>query len=210
MPDRRTLLFAAGASVLAGPLAAPALAQERANPMPDELREVLERDPSAPVLGNPEGNITLTEFFDYNCPHCRTMMPLIQRIVGADPKLRVVLREWPVFGQGSDYAARASLAALSQGRYWQLHSALLRQRGRVDQASVRRAVEAAGLDAARLQADMEADRVERHITNSYLLADHMGLAGTPTFICGDEAAFGAMTFEELQALVARGRQTLGV
>lgn len=207
MPDRRSLLLAAGASLLA----APALAQApRSNPMPEELRAALERDPTAPVLGNSQGNITLTEFFDYNCPHCRTMMPLIQRIVGEDPQLRVVLREWPIFGAGSEHAARASLASLSQGRYWQLHSALLRQRGRVDQASVTRAVQAAGLDAARLAEDMQSDRVERHITTSHLLADHMGLAGTPTFICGDEAAFGAMSFAELQALVARGRQTLGV
>lgn len=206
MPDRRSLLIAAGAMALT----APALAQDRANPMPEELRAVLERDPTAPVLGNPQGNITLTEFFDYNCPHCRTMMPVLQRIIAADPQLRVVLREWPIFGPGSEHAARASLASLSQGRYWQLHSALLRQRGRVDQASVARAVRAAGLDAARLEADMEADRVERHITNSHLLADHMGLDGTPTFICGDEAAFGAMSLEELQALVARGRRTLGV
>ena len=206
MPDRRSLLLAAGAMAVA----APALAQDRSNPMPEELRAALERDPTAPVLGNPQGDITLTEFFDYNCPHCRTMMPLIQRIVGTDPQLRVVLREWPIFGPGSEYAARASLASLSQGRYWQLHAALLRQRGRVDQASVTRAAREAGLDAARLEADMDADRVERHITNSHLLADHMGLDGTPTFICGDEAAFGAMSFEDLQALVARGRQTLGV
>ena len=107
MPTRRTLLASAAAFA-----ALPALAQQRDNPMPEEMRRALEREPTAPVLGNPDGNITLTEFFDYNCPHCKTMLPLMSELVRSDPQLRVVLREWPVFGPGSEFAARASLATI--------------------------------------------------------------------------------------------------
>ncbi|AZY92302.1 MULTISPECIES: DsbA family protein [Paracoccus] len=205
MPTRRFLLASAGAFA-----AMPAFAQDRPNPMPDELRQALERDPTAPVLGNPDGNITLTEFFDYNCPHCKTMLPLMSELVRSDPQLRVVLREWPVFGPGSEFAARASLATLPTGNYWRLHAALLGMRARAEEATVMRVVRDLGLDEAAIRTGMQADTVERHITYSHLLGDHMGLMGTPSFICGDEAAFGAMTLEELRALVQRGRRTMGV
>lgn len=208
MPTRRDLLAQAGA--LAALPALPALAEARPNPMPEELRRALERDPTAPVLGNPEGDVTLTEFFDYNCPHCRTMLPLVSELVRSDPRLRVVYREWPVFGSGSDFAARASLAALPMGRYWHLHAGLMGMRGRAEEATVLRTVRELGLDEAALVAGMEADAVARHISSSHLLADHMELMGTPTFICGDEAVFGAITAAELRALVARGRRTMGV
>ncbi|KIX16702.1 MULTISPECIES: DsbA family protein [Paracoccus] len=205
MPTRRFLLASAGAFA-----AMPAFAQDRPNPMPEELRQALERDPTAPVLGNPDGNITLTEFFDYNCPHCKTMLPLMSELVRSDPQLRVVLREWPVFGPGSEFAARASLATLPTGNYWRLHAALLGMRARAEEATVMRVVRDLGLDEAAIRTGMQADTVERHITYSHLLGDHMGLMGTPSFICGDEAAFGAMTLEELRALVQRGRRTMGV
>ncbi|CAM3427993.1 DsbA family protein [Paracoccus nototheniae] len=210
MPTRRTLLAASAAAATLAALPAMAQAPARSNPMPEELRRALERDPTAPVLGNPDGNITLTEFFDYNCPHCRTMLPLIQQLVSSDPQLRVVYREWPVFGPGSEFAARASLATLPMGRYWQMHAGLLSMQGRAEEATVMRIAREVGLDEAALREGMLADPVERHITNSHLLADHMGLMGTPSFLCGDEATFGAMTLAELRELVARGRQTMGV
>ena len=210
MPTRRLVLSGAGA--ICAMAAAPALGQtpERANPMPEELRRALERDPTAPVLGNPEGNITLTEFFDYNCAFCRKMVGTMQQLVAAEPDLRIVFREWPVFGPGSEFAAKASLAALGTGKYWQLHHAMLSMRGKADQASVMRAVRAVGLDEAAIRRDMQGDAPERHVTNSFLLADHMGLMGTPSFICGDELVFGVMTLAELRDLVARGRRTMGV
>lgn len=210
MPTRRTLLAATAASAALAALPAMAQAPARENPMPDELRRAMERDPTAPVLGNPDGDITLTEFFDYNCPHCRTMLPLIQQLVSSDPNLRVVYREWPVFGAGSDFAARASLATLPMGRYWQMHAGLLTMRGRAEEATVMRVAREVGLDEAALREAMLVEPIERHINTSHMLADHMGLAGTPTFICGDEAVFGAMTLDELRELVARGRRTMGV
>ncbi|MFC3839437.1 DsbA family protein [Paracoccus rhizosphaerae] len=176
--------------------------------MPEELRQVLEHDPTAPVLGNPNGDVTLTEFFDYNCPFCRKMVDPIHRLILSDPNLRVVFHEWPVFGADSEAAARASLASLQQGRYWQMHRAMFAIRGRAGADTALQAAKEAGLDLARLQQDMQAEQVERHITNSFLLGDHMGLMGTPSFIAGDEGAFGEYSLDDMRALIGRARETL--
>lgn len=215
MPTRRqtlalTLPLAAGVALATGPAAAQSATAARPNPMPAALRTALERDPTAPVLGNPKGDITLSEFFDYNCPHCKTIMPMMQRLIAADPGLRVVFREWPVFGEDSEFAARAALAALPQGKYWQMHAGLMGIKGRATEASVMRVVRRVGLDEGKLRAEMQSDRVSRHINASFELADHMGLVGTPTLIAGDEAVFGHQSLDDLKALVARGRKTLGV
>lgn len=207
MPSRRATL-----ALLAAAAASPALGQsaDRPNPMPEELRKALERDRNGIVLGNPNGDVTLTEFFDYNCPFCKKIVPAMQRLIGSDPRLRVVFREWPVFGEGSDFAARAALAALDQGKYWQVHTGLMAMKDRAAEASVMRVVRRVGLDEAKLREDMYSDRVEDHIARSFMLAEHMSLIGTPTLIAGDEALFGDQSFDDLTALVARARKTLGV
>ena len=206
MPSRRATL-----ALLAAAAASPALGQtaDRPNPMPGELREALERDRNGIVLGNPDGDVTLTEFFDYNCPFCKKLVPAMQRLIGADPQLRVVFREWPVFGEGSDFAARAALAAREQGKYWQVHAGLMAMKDRAAEASVMRVVRRLDLDEAKLRAAMQSDPVEDHIARSFMLAEHMSLIGTPTLIAGDEAVFGDQSLDDLTALVARARKTLG-
>lgn len=208
MIPRRLVLASAAACGIAAAL--PASAADRPNPMPEELRKALERDPTAPVLGNPAGDITLSVFFDYNCPHCRKMAAPIGGLISSDPQLRVVYREWPVFGEGSEFAARASLASLDTGKYWQFHTALLSMKGRAEEASVMRVARQTGLDPDALRRGMGAENVTRHIGLSFQLAEHMGLMGTPTFIAGDEAVFGEQSRADLAALVARGRKTLGL
>lgn len=209
MLNRRKILI--GASALGASAGLPVWAQnsDRPNPMPAELRKALERSPNAPVLGNPDGDITLTEFFDYNCPFCKKMVPLVQKRISADPGLRVVYREWPVFGEDSEFATRASLATLDQGKYWQFHVAMMQSRGRAGEATVMRVVRELGLDEAKLRRDMDSLHVSEHIDLSYELAEHMGLMGTPTFIAGDEGVFGEMTEQELEDLIERARKTLG-
>lgn len=202
-----------GAAALMGACAvgglAPAAAAPRSNPMPAELRKALERDPQAPVLGNPGGDVTLTEFFDYNCPHCRPMSAEVEALIGEDRNLRVVFRELPVFGAGSVFAAKASLASLEQGKYWPFHRSLMSIRGRAEEASVMATARKVGLDETRLRMDMNAQWVKDHLTTSLNLADHMGLIGTPTFIAGDEALFGRQSRAELRRLIATARETLG-
>ncbi len=187
-------------------LTLPAAAQN--TPMPDELREAIERQAFAPALGNPKGNITLTEFFDYNCGFCKASYPALVAVIRDDPDLRVVYREWPIFGDDSLAAARVSLATLKQGKYAPFHAAMMASKQRAAEATALRAAEAAGLDMTKLKADMGSSEVQDHIDHSFALGDHMMLAGTPTWIAGHGGAFGQQTEAELKALIAQARAEL--
>lgn len=204
MLNRRHLILGTLAASLLRPSAS--LAQD--NPMPEELRQAIERQPFSPVLGNPKGNITLTEFFDYNCPICRTVPPLLQALISQDKQLRIVLREWPVIRPDSEVLARISLATLKQGKYWQFHHQMLSEQGRRGEKAAMATAETLGLDMAKLKRDMDGSDVSGHISQSMDLGDHMGLTGTPTFIAGHTGAFGRQSLDELKALVATARRQL--
>ena len=170
-----------------------------------ERRDAIERDPNAPVLGNPEGDVTLVEFFDYNCPYCRRASEDLHALIADDPELRVVFREWPILGEDSVTAARASLAAEMQDGYEAFHLALMGGSGRVDQDAIDAAAEAAGLDLVQLRSDMDAPEVDAHIDASMELAEALGITGTPAFVIGDQVVPGAVPGEDLAALVEEAR-----
>ncbi len=204
MRRRRFNMLALAALTLAA--APPAGAQGQPDPaLLARLRPALEQDRGAPVLGNPEGDVTLVEFFDYNCGYCRRAMPAIEALVAADPNVRVVLREWPVFGEGSVFAAAASLASWRQGKYWAFHRRMMGMNGRAERATVLRAAAAVGLDTDRLQQDMRDARVRKHLENSVRLAEELNLLGTPSFVIGNEVAFGYRSTDELAEMVAAVR-----
>lgn len=204
-PGRRRFLQI---GIAAGALSASGIpAQARDNPMPADLRQDLEQEQLGAVLGNASGDITLTEFFDYNCPYCRVMVADIHQLISEDPQLRAVLREWPVFGAGSLYSARASLASLRQGRFWQFHTGLMGIEGQAGDKSALPVAKAAGLDMDRLRKDMDDIVIARQIEHSWILAENMGLAGTPTFIAGDFGAFGRQSLDELRGMIAQVRRS---
>lgn len=169
-------------------------------------REQLEQDPNAPVLANADGDVTIVEFFDYNCPYCRRAAPTIENLVEADPGIRLVYREWPILGEGSVFAARAALASRQQGLYEEFHWAMMDMSGRAEERSVLTIAAEIGLDIDQLRADMEAPEVAEHIETSMRLADLLGITGTPTFILGDNLVPGAVEQEVLQRLVDEVRE----
>ncbi|MEN8742916.1 MAG: DsbA family protein, partial [Phaeobacter gallaeciensis] len=114
-------------------------------------RDLIERDPNAPVLGNPEGDVTVVEFFDYNCPYCRRVKPEVRALIEEDPNIRLVYREWPILGDGSVFAAKAALAARAQGKYEEFHWAMMAIKGRAQEATVLRVAEEVGLDLEQLK-----------------------------------------------------------
>ena len=173
--------------------------------LPPEFRRQLEHDANAPIFGNPDGDASLIEFFDYNCQFCRAMMPVVDAVLGADSGLRMVMREWPVFGEGSVFAARAALASRKQDRYADFHRALMSQKPRAERASVLRVARSMGLDTQQLQRDMGGPEIAQHIQQSNALAEAMGLVGTPTFIAGTDSRCGAISSTELAELVAASR-----
>lgn len=168
-------------------------------------RDLLEKDPNAPVLGNPEGDVTVIEFFDYNCPYCKRAMPEVQALLDADPDVRLVYREWPILGEGSVFAAKAALAARKQGKYEEFHWALMGLKGRVEESSVISVAKDVGLDVDQLRADMDAPEVLEHIATTTQLAQALGFNGTPSFVIGDDLLPGLVEQEQLQTVVDKTR-----
>ncbi len=149
------------------------------------------RQPNASVAGNPDGDITVVEFFDYNCGYCKRGLSEIVKLVESDPKVRVVFKELPILSKGSEQAAHVALAAKKQGKYWELHKALLSAKGHVDEAAALRLAEKLGLDMDKLKEDMASPEVKTEIAQSEMLAKKMGVNGTPHFLVGDRAIPGA-------------------
>lgn len=168
-------------------------------------RDLLENDPNAPVLGNLDGDVTIVEFFDYNCPFCRKVKPEVQALIADDPNIRLVYREWPILGEGSVFAARAALAARSQGKYEEFHWAMMGMQGRAEEASVLRIAEEVGLDLEKLRVDMEAPEIDDHIAQSMRLTRALGFSGTPSFVIGDALVPGFVEAPVLAEQVAKAR-----
>lgn len=168
-------------------------------------RDTLERDPNAPVMGNPEGDVTVVEFMDYNCPYCRQAQPQVARLLEEDPGVRLVLREWPILSEGSVFAARAALAARKQDRYAEMHEALMTLQQPADETSVMRVAEALGLDLEQLRSDMEDPTIDEHLATSTRLVEALGFGGTPSFVIGDALVAGFVPYDELAGRVAEAR-----
>ncbi|MCH8834790.1 MAG: DsbA family protein [Proteobacteria bacterium] len=169
-------------------------------------QDELLNDPASPVGGNPDGDVTLVEFFDYQCPYCKTIFPSIQELLAEDRKLRFVFKEIPVLGKDSVFAARAALAARRQGKYLEFHMALMPARGKLTESRVMGLAEKVGLDVDRLRRDMAERTIGDMIRRNLELADALGIDGTPAFIIGDTQVPGAVEIDTLKTLIARARQ----
>lgn len=172
----------------------------------ESRREDLERDPNAPVLGNPKGDVTIVEFFDYNCPYCKQVSGDVKRVIENDEDVRLVYREWPILGPGSVFAARAALASRKQGKYEEMHWALMEQQGRVTEQSTIAVAERLGLDIEQLRRDMEDAEIDQHIARSHELTRALGFSGTPSFVIGDQAAPGLIPYRQIRSLVTAARE----
>jgi protein-disulfide isomerase len=172
----------------------------------DQYRGQLENDPNAPVLGNVDGDMIIVEFFDYNCPYCKSVAPDVLKLITDDQNIRLVYREWPILGEDSVFAARAALAAREQGKYEEFHWSLMSLR-RANEESVLQAAAELGMDIDKLQRDMMADEVNAHIQLSMQMASAIGFTGTPSFVMGDQIVPGAISLEEMQRIVENSRQS---
>jgi protein-disulfide isomerase len=164
-------------------------------------------DPDAPIAGNPRGNASLVEFFDYRCPYCKQVEPSLEALLAADRQLRFVYKEFPVLGPESVIAARAALAARQQGKYDAMHRALMALKGQIDEAAVFKVAGSVGLDVERLKRDMTAPDIDRMLKANTNLASALDIRGTPGFVIGDEIVPGAISLDDLKHLIdaARGK-----
>lgn len=174
-----------------------------------ESREALVNSPHSVVAGNPTGDVTLVEFFDYNCGYCRKALGDIQALIKSDPKLRVVLKDFPVLGAESLEASKLSLAAKQQlkgDKLFEFHVKLLESKGRVNGEKAMAVAKEMGLDTARLAKDAQGAEVKAALAENVGLGDKLGLSGTPAFIIGDEIIPGAVGLDPIRKTIADVRQ----
>ena len=161
------------------------------------------------VLGNPRGDVTLVEFFDYNCGYCKKALPDMLTLLKTDPKLKVVLKEFPVLGPGSVEAARVAVAARMQDKsgdkYLDFHLKLLGGRGHADRTRALAAAKAAGYDVARIEKDSQSPEVRDTLEESFKLAESLGLNGTPSYVIGSHVEVGAVGLDALKQDVSKAR-----
>jgi protein-disulfide isomerase len=172
-------------------------------------RDKLVNSPRDYVIGDPQGDITLIEFLDYNCPYCRKAVGDVKALIKADPKLRVVLKEFPVLGPDSVEASRVALAARPQlrgGKLFEYHTKLMETQGRVNGERAKSVARDVGLDMARLEKDLASSEINAALQENMALADKLGLTGTPAFIVGEEIIPGAVGVEPLRQLIAETRK----
>ena len=152
--------------------------------------------------GNPKGDLTIVEYFDYNCGYCRATLPTIAKLLASDPKLRVVYREWPILSPESGDAAKLSLLAAEQGKFIAFHTALY-DGGQVTPASMAAAAKAAGVDTSKLPGSTA--RADAELDRNMKIAHDLGASGTPTWVIGNKVISAAMPIEAMQAAIAEAR-----
>ena len=172
--------------------------------------DALFNSPRQVVLGNPQGDVTFVEFFDYNCGYCKRALTDMVEIMGKDPKLKVVLKEFPVLGPGSVEAAQVAVAVRMQDKtgkkYLEFHQKLLGARGQADKAKALATAKEIGLDMARLDKDMKSEEVSKTLEESMKLAEALGLNGTPSYVIGNDVVIGAVGQAQLSQKIQAARQ----
>ena len=182
-------------------------AEARVQRVLQERRDELINDPESPVGGNPQGDVTLVEFFDYRCPYCKRVHPSIQALLQEDRNLRFVYKEWPILGTESVFAARVALAARAQGKYHAVHAALMDMRSTLTEGAVFAAAKSAGLDIDQLKRDIAAQKenADASFARTSNLAAALDIHGTPAFVVGDLVIPGAIGMEDLKKAIAEVR-----
>ena len=167
--------------------------------------EALFRDPADPAVGNPRGAVTVVEFFDPRCGYCKRMVPVVEELLRRQRDVRWVMKDLPILGPASVLASRALMAAQKQGRYAELHDAVMKLREEPAEPVLRREAERAGLDWARLKRDMDDPAVQRRLDANAQLAGALGIQGTPAMVVGEILVPGAVDLASLERLVAEAR-----
>ena len=170
-------------------------------------RDAVLRDPEIPVLGNPQGDLTVVEYFDYQCPYCKKIAPEIAKVVREDGKIRLVLKDWPIFGPISKSAAELALAAKYQNKYQEAHDALIGAKEKLSDANISELLTKAGIDAEKTRQDLQAHQktIADVLIHNNAQADAFGFQGTPGFIVGFFRVPGVVEMKVFKQIIADAR-----
>lgn len=166
------------------------------------------RDPDIPDIGNPKGDITIVEWFDYNCPYCRKLAPELRQVVQDDGKVRLVLKDWPILGPVSKVAARMALAAKYQDKFEAAHEAMISVNSRITEPRIAELLSGAGLDMDRLKKDLDtnAKAIDAVLARNNEQAQAFGFNGTPSFIVGKYRVPGVLSIDQFEQVIADARK----
>ncbi|NKB44388.1 MAG: thioredoxin domain-containing protein [Alphaproteobacteria bacterium] len=178
---------------------------ERQQATLQQLQPALRNPPENTVIGNPDGDVTVVEFFDYNCGYCKSMFETVLDTLQVDKELRLVLIEFPILGPNSVTASKAALASRNQDMYGPFHQALLTHRGGLNEATIMTLARGVGLDVNQLQADMKDSDIDKIIERNRALAQQLEINGTPAFVVGDALVPGAVSAEQFSQLIEQAR-----
>ncbi len=192
-------------AAMAGVARAPALAD-----VSDEIltEAAVLRDPEIPPAGNAHGDVTIVEFFDYNCPYCRKLAPELAQVVYDDGKVRMIFKDWPILGPVSVYASRLALASKYQGKFAAAHEALMGTSSRLTEPRIRELLSGARIDVDRALKDMAANAatIDAILKRNNAQATAFGFNGTPAFIIGKFRVPGALTMAQFDQAIADARK----
>ena len=169
-----------------------------------ERKKDLEANSNDPVMGNPAGAITMVEFLDYRCGYCKRVFPAVMKVLNENPNVRYVVKEFPILGQESVMASRASLAVwrTQKANYGAFHAALLEVRGGISEAKILDVATQLGIDANQLTKDMADPEIDRIIESNYELAQALNINGTPAFVIGGKLVRGAIDPATMNRMIA--------
>lgn len=206
MMNRLTAIFSAALSLMAATALVPQTHAQNANPDPLSENSIL-RDPNVPPLGNEKGDITIVEYFDYQCPYCRKVNPDLTKIVHDDGHIRLVFKDWPIFGDASVYASRLALASKYQNKFAEAHEALISLREKLSEEKVDNALTTAGIDLERAKGDLATNQryIDSILARNHAQAVALGFQGTPAFIIGHFRVPGAPNAAAFKQAIAEAR-----
>ena len=170
-----------------------------------QLQPALLNPPENTVIGNPDGDVTVVEFFDYNCGYCKSMFDTVLDTLQDDKELRLVLIEFPILGPNSVAAAKAALASRNQDMYGPFHQAMLTHRGALNESTIMTLARGVGLDIDQLQTDMKDPSIDEIIDRNRAIAQQLEINGTPAFVVGDALVPGAVSREQFDQLIEQAR-----
>jgi protein-disulfide isomerase len=171
-----------------------------------ENHAALVSDPDSPIAGNPNGDVTIVEFSDYQCPYCKRTHPAVKALLESDSKVKLVFKDLPILGEPSRIAALAALAARAQHKHLAFHNALMEFNGKIDRDKIMEIAGSVGLDVAQLQKAMDDPKLKQIIERNMTLASALGVRGTPAFVVGNQFVPGAVDADALKQLIADARK----
>jgi len=169
-------------------------------------QEEVFNDPGTPVLGNPNGDVSVVEYFDYHCPYCKAVTADLMQLIEDDPGVRLVLKDYPILREDSVAGAKAALAAAKQGRYREMHEALMAYRGAYTRSALEEIAKASDVDPQRMFSDMDSPEIQAQVQRHLDQGRGLGINGTPGFIFGRMQVPGAISLEDMIKLVAEARR----